>query len=123
MGEMALQQFLRDRRELISRLDKVHYFTRGSKVGLRQIGPETAKISRNIHPNKARGTRVLVELIVTAAEIYQRTMSPASLSRPARRCPARPYTCARCAYVCIVYIQCVVIAALSCSTPRCVRYL
>ena len=40
----------------IIRLDKVYYFTRGCKVGLRKIGPETAKISRNIHPNKAWGS-------------------------------------------------------------------
>ena len=50
---------LRDRRELVIRLDKVHYFTRGSKVSLRKIGPETAKISRSIHPNKARGSPIL----------------------------------------------------------------
>ena len=42
---------------------------------MRKIGPETAKISRNVHPNKARDPRVLVELIVTAAQIYQRTLS------------------------------------------------
>ena len=58
---------LQDRRELIIRLDKVHYFTRGSKICLRKIGPETVKISRNIHLNKARGSpSLLVELIVTA---------------------------------------------------------
>ena len=82
---------LRDRRELIIRLDKVHYFTRGSVVGLRKIGPETAKISRNLHPNKARGSPRLSRTNVTAAQIYQRTLShrdwPASLSRPVRWCP------------------------------------
>ena len=36
------------------RVDKVYYFTRGSKVGLRKIGTVIAKISKNIAPNKAR---------------------------------------------------------------------
>ena len=55
---------LRDRREMIIRLDKVYYNTRGSKVGLRKIGPEIAKISRNIDPSKAIGDpRVLVHLL------------------------------------------------------------
>ena len=47
---------LRDKRELIIRLDKVYYFTRGNKAGLRKIGPETAEISRNKAPSKLRGS-------------------------------------------------------------------
>ena len=46
---------LRDRWELINRLDKVYYFTRGSKVSLRKIGSETAKISRNTSEYLKRG--------------------------------------------------------------------
>ena len=51
MGEMVLKQLiiLRDRGEQMIRLDKVYYFTSGSKVGLRKIGPEIAEISRNMH--------------------------------------------------------------------------
>ena len=60
---MALQQFnyiARYIREVIIRLDKMRYLTRGSKVSSRKIGPETLKISRNIHPNKARGYPSLI---------------------------------------------------------------
>ena len=32
-----------------------NYFTRGNKVGLRKIGPESAKILRNIDPNNLQG--------------------------------------------------------------------
>ena len=103
---MALQQLiiLRDRRELIISLDKVHYVTRGSKVSLRKIGPETTKYQETYIRIKLEDPRVLVELIVTAAQIYQRTLShrdwPVSLSRPAL---PRSTTCTRCAYVCIVH--------------------
>ena len=59
----------------------VVYYPRGSKVGLKKIGPETAKISRNIHPSKAiRDPRVLT--MVTAAQIYQRTLSHRETREP-----------------------------------------
>ena len=69
---------LRDRRELIIRLDIVYYNTRGSKVGLRKIGPETAKISRNIDPRSSyRGSpsvsTTVSTVVVTAVQIYQQT--------------------------------------------------
>ena len=78
LGEASPLIILQDSRELIIRLDKVHYFTRGSKVSLRKIGPETAKMTRNIHRIKLGYPRVLVELIVTTGKIYQRTLVTAS---------------------------------------------
>ena len=72
---------LKDRRKLIIRLDNC-FFTRGSRVGLRKIGPEIVKISRNIHPGKAQGS-----LHLSCSNIVQWTLShrdwSASLSRPA----------------------------------------
>ena len=115
---------LRDKRELIIRIDNVHYFTRGSKVSLRNIGPETVKISRNIHPNNVQVSRVVGELIVTAAtQIYQRTLShrdwPASpVSR--RAMPCSPMYTLR-----LLLIQYNTVRALlhtQHSTPRRVRY-
>ena len=40
---------LRDKKELIIRLDRGYYFTRGYEVGLRKISPENANISRNMN--------------------------------------------------------------------------
>ena len=112
---------LRDRRELIIRLDKVHYFTRGSKVSLRKIGPETAKILRNTHPNKAQGSPRLSRTNCNSrSNLPTDTVTPwlgqgASVDR---RCPARPRTWTRCAYVCIVHRA----HCNTCSTPHCVQY-
>ena len=79
---------LRDRRELIIRLDKVYCFTRGDKVGLRKSAQKLQKYQETEIRLKRKDLHVLVEVIVTAAQIYQRTLShhdwPASLSsRPA----------------------------------------
>ena len=43
---------LQDRRELIIRLDKIYYFTRGYKVGFRKIGPETVKSKKTKQRSK-----------------------------------------------------------------------
>ena len=42
-GASAIWLFSRDRRELIIRLDKVYYFTRGSKVSLQKNWPRNCK--------------------------------------------------------------------------------
>ena len=64
---------LRDKRELIIRLDKVYYFTIGNKVGLRNIGPETAEISRNIDLSKKRGSPTIITTAIRAVLKGQRT--------------------------------------------------
>ena len=65
---------LRDKRELIIRLDLVYYNTRGSKVGLRKIGTETAKISRNIDPSDSyRGSpSVCTTIVIARASVDRR---------------------------------------------------
>ena len=42
---------------IITKHDKVYYFTRGNKVGLSKIGPETAKKERkSIYLSKLQGS-------------------------------------------------------------------
>ena len=66
--------------ELIIRHDKVYYFTRGKKAGLRNIGRDTAKISRNIDPNKLPGI-----LANDCQSMEQRSKLPASVSAMPRQ--------------------------------------
>ena len=96
---------LRDRQELIIRLDKVHYFTRGSKVSLRKTGPETAKISRNMHPNEAPGSPSLSRTNCNSrSNLPIDTVAPWLASEPHSTGDAPlAHTCTRCAYVCIVH--------------------
>ena len=111
----------RDRREPIIRLNKVHYFTRGSKVSLRNIGPETAKISRNIHPNKARVSPSLGRIKCNSPFKFTNRHCRTMIGQRAsvnRRYPARPYMYTVCLQ--LLYKQCVVIHIH--SIPRCVRY-
>ena len=64
MGEMALLIILRDRRELIIRLDNVYYFTRGSKFGLRKSTQKLRKYQETDPIVKHVDPRHLVEVIV-----------------------------------------------------------
>ena len=109
---------LRDRGELIIILDKVHYFTRGSKVSLRKISPETAKISINIHPNKARGSLSLTcsrTNCNSRSNLPTDTVAPWLASEPQSTGDAPlAHTGTRCAYVCIVHH--------THSTLCCIRY-
>ena len=60
----------------------MYYFTRGSKVGLRKIGPETAIYQEISIRVKHEDLRVLVEVTVTAAQIYQWTLALSLASEP-----------------------------------------
>ena len=85
-----------DRRELIIRIDKVPYFTRGSKVSLRKIAPETAKISRNIDPNNAwvSPSRRRTNRNSRNSNLPTDTVAPWLASEPGQSpaiCPAQPY--------------------------------
>ena len=107
---------LRDTRELIIRRDIVYYFTRGSKVGLRKSGPETAKISRNVDPSKARGSPCFSRSYCNScSNLPTDTLAPWLASEP-QSTGDMPclYTCI--CWYCAVYCN-------TCSTPlRCVQY-
>ena len=60
----------------------MYYNTRGSKVGLKKIGPETAKISRNIYPsNSNRGSPSVSTTIVTSQASVDRRGAAVSSPR------------------------------------------
>ena len=119
MGEMALQQF-----NYFIRLDIVYYNT--SKVGLKKISQETVKISRNIDPSKAIGDpQVLVQLLkqlLKSTNGHSRTVSLASLGRPARRLvrPGSPiHVVSTLVYMYTVHCHC---NTRSSPSRSCVRY-
>ena len=96
----------------------MHYFTRGSKVRLRNIGPETAKISRNMHPNNARvsPSHRRTNRDSRNSNLPMDTAAPWLASKPG----PLAHTCTRCAYYSYSYCTCIVVHTH--NTPRCVRY-
>ena len=78
--------------KLISRLDKVYHFTRGCRVGLRNIGPETANKSRTISdPSKLRGSsQITIPVDGTAIKFSNGTFLALRLaSEPLRAVPCQ----------------------------------
>ena len=113
---------LRDRWELLAELIKCTILQ--EEVSLRKIGPETAKILRNIHPNNARvsPSRRKTNRNTRNSNLPMDTIAPWLADEPGQSTSDAPlaHTCKRCAYYSYSYCTCIVVHTN--NTPRCIRY-